>query len=337
MPTITMSSWPSGRRGFAVALAGLLLLGSAVLALWYGMNSDRDDIHPLLNQLIPAGHCACQTSTVFQCASCLGCAAKVTSDEPRHDWKFDPGRDGKNLTFTEVQCLASFPGLYEDIEHAKEFWSGHITSSTLDRYEMRDGTTRAMIFDGELYIIATRNKAEDHRRKTLAALSSIYRAVSSAPDRKSIPNIEFIFSIEDKGEDIGATGHPLWVLARKATESLFLMPDFGYWAWDNIIGDANNEIGPYDEVVEEALVVERDLSFDKKEPKLVWRGKLSFAPKLRRALLDQARDQDWGDVKELNWEVRNNYLTLEDHCKYQFIAHAEGEPTYPLSSTRSNN
>ena len=325
MPTITMSTWPPGRRGLALSLAGLILLASATLALWYGMNSDRDDIHPLLTQLLPAGHCACQTSTEFKCAGCLNCPAKVTSDEPRHDWKFDPGRDGKNLTFTETQCLASFPGLYEDIGHAKEFWNGQITRYALDQYEMRDGTTRALIFNGELYVIASKSKGEDHRRKTIAALSSMYRAITTAPDRKAIPNIEFIFSIEDKGEDIGANGHPLWVLARKATESLFLMPDFGYWAWDNMIKDANNEIGPYDDVVEKALVVERDLPFEKKEPKLVWRGKLSFAPKLRRALLDQARGHEWGDVKEVNWDVRDNYLTLEDHCKYQFIAHAEGK------------
>lgn len=306
-------------------LAGLVLLSSAVLALWYGMNSDRDDIHPLLTQLIPAGHCKCETSTAFQCAHCFNCIATVTSDEPRHDWSFDAGRDGKNLTFTETQCLASFPGLYEDIHHAKEFWNGDITSYALDQYELRDGTTRALIFNGDLYIIATRSKAEDHRRKTIAALSAIHRAITSAPDRKSIPNIEFIFSIEDKGEDIGAAGHPLWTLARKATESLFLMPDFGYWAWDNVLDDTDNEIGPFDEVVEKALVVERNLPFNKKEPKLVWRGKLSFAPKLRRALLDQARGQEWGDVKELNWEAKTNYLPMEDHCKYQFIAHAEGK------------
>lgn len=324
MPTITMSSWLLGKRGLVVVLAGFMLLGSAVLALWYGMNSDRDDIHPLLAQLIPAGHCKCESATVFKCASCLTCPTKVMSDEARHDWKFNPGLDGKNLTLTENQCWAAFPGLYEDIDHAKKYWNGEITPYTLDQYELKDGTTRALISNGELFIIATRSKGEDHRRKTLAALSSIYRAIASAPNRKTIPDIEFIFSIEDKGEDIGAAGHPLWVLARKATESLFLMPDFGFWSWDNVIGDYDNEIGPYDEVMEKALVVERNLPFDKKEKKLVWRGKLSFAPKMRRALMDQARNQEWADVKELNWEVRNNYLPMEDHCKYQFIAHAEG-------------
>ena len=82
--------------------------------------------------------------------------------------------------------------------------------------------------------------------------------------------------------------------------------------------------GPYDEVVEKALQVEEHLPFKDKQRTLVWRGKLSFAPKLRRTLLDQARGYDWNDVKEVNWNVRQNYLSLEDHCKHQFIAHAEG-------------
>jgi hypothetical protein len=88
--------------------------------------------------------------------------------------------------------------------------------------------------------------------------------------------------------------------------------------------DRDTEIGPYEEIVNKALQVEKHLDFPNKEQKLVWRGKLSFAPKLRRALLEQSRDQSWGDVKEVNWHVPQNYLPLEDHCKYQFIAHAEG-------------
>jgi hypothetical protein len=98
-----------------------------------------------------------------------------------------------------------------------------------------------------------------------------------------------------------------------------------YWAWDNMIGDTNNQIGTYDDVVGKAKEVEDDLAFSDKQHKLVWRGKLSFAPKLRRTLLDVCRGHDWCAAKELNWNVRQNYLTLEDHCKYQFIAHVEGK------------
>lgn len=70
-------------------------------------------------------------------------------------------------------------------------------------------------------------------------------------------------------------------------------------------------------------------SFVDKEPKLVWRGKLSFAPKLRRALLDVARGTSWGDVKALDWRKKDNFLTMEDHCRYMFIGHVEGISVYP--------
>ena len=320
-----MSSWPVGKRGCTGILTGLILLVAAVVSLWYGMNSDRDDIHPLLTQLIPAGHCACKTATRFDCASCLTLQTHVDGKKAHSGWTFQYDRDGKDLTLTEPQCQAAFPGLFEDVEYGKKAWNqSRITHETLDKYKLVDGTARAMIYGGNLYVIATKAKGEDHRRKLLAALSSMYRALASSPERKEIADVEFIFSIEDKGEDIGASGHPIWALARKATETLWLMPDFGYWAWDNIIGDSNNQIGAYDEVVERAVELEEDLRFDQKRSKLVWRGKLSFAPKLRRALLEQARGYEWNNVKEINWEVKNNYLTLDDHCKYKFIAHAEG-------------
>ena len=113
----------------------------------------------------------------------------------------------------------------------------------------------------------------------------MHRALSAAQDKAAIPNIEFVFSVEDKATDVGGSStQPLWVLARKATEqAFFLLPDFGFWAWDNIIEGKNNEIGPFDEVVDKAVTLENAISFDDKIPQLVWRGKLSFAPKLRRA------------------------------------------------------
>jgi hypothetical protein len=58
---------------------------------------------------------------------------------------------------------------------------------------------------------------------------------------------------------------------------------------------------------------------------LVWRGKPSFAPKLRRALIEAARDKPWADIKQLDWDTGHNVLRMEDHCRYMFIAHVEGE------------
>ena len=306
------------------SLVALISLGFSIWALWYGVNSDRDDVAPLLRQLIPAGHCACRTSTVFNCGGCLDANVRVV-DGAGPQWEFQYHVNGNARTLSQARCSAAFPGLCEDLWHSKEFWKGRISTADLDSFPLVDGTTRALIYNGELYAVATKSKAEDHRRKAVAILSSIHRALVSAPDRAAIRNMEFIFSIEDKAEDINANGHPVWTLARKATEhSLWLMPDFGFWAWDNIIGDAENAIGSYDEIVHNVETLEANLPFEHKKRQLAWRGKLSFAPKLRRALLDQSRVHEWGDVKEVEWQQRTNYLSLEDHCKYQFIAHAEG-------------
>jgi len=326
MVTLTTCSL-SGRACRWLSLLSLAIPVVILWTLWYAINSDKDDVSPILTQLIPAGHCTCQTATVFECSSCLEPHTSDVNVTANGEWQFQYGRDDRNAGLSQAQCSVSFPGLFEDVERATKFWKAHgnIATTALDRVELMKGMTRAMIYNGDLYVIATESKGEDHRRKTLATLSAMHRALAAMPLRHESPDLEFVFSVEDKASDVVGNGHPIWVFARKASEeSLFLVPDFGFWAWDNMIGDKNNEIGSYDGVVDKAKDVEEGVAFADKQKKLVWRGKLSFAPKLRRTLLDVSRGHEWSDVKELDWSVRQNYLTLEDHCKYQFIAHVEG-------------
>lgn len=309
--------------------------GILVFTIWFGMNSDRDNVHPLVTQMIPAGHCTCQTSTTFQCADCLTCLASSTPVEKNQQqqqqsalstWKFEYGRDDRNLGLSRDQCQSAFPGLFQDITRAGDYWraQGGITKEDLDAVSLQPGMARAIIQDGELYVVAARAKNEDRRRKILAALSSMHRALTASPDRASTKpdTVEFIFSVEDRVDDVHGGGHPIWVLARKATEqSAWLMPDFGFWAWEHW----KQHIGPYSQAVDRVQDVESQLDFGDKQKQLVWRGKLSFAPKLRRALLDTARNQTWSDVKALDWSDKENFMSLEDHCRYMFIAHVEGE------------
>ncbi|PGG99360.1 hypothetical protein AJ79_08554 [Helicocarpus griseus UAMH5409] len=299
------------------------LFGAFVFSMWFGMNSDRDNVHPLLNQLIPAGHCACQQSTTFNCSSCLAPLYDPISsaNESSQQWTFQYGRDDRNEGLHRDQCQAAFPGLFEDINRAVEFWKsrGGITRRDLDKISLRNGMARGMIYEGELRALETKAAQEDHRRKILAIFSAIHRALPL--DRSDLPNIEFIFSIEDKVEDVLGNGQPLWTLGRTATEeSVWLMPDFGFWAWDN----PRISIGPYSEVVGRIKKREDTIPWSSKEKKLVWRGKLSFAPKLRRRLLEVAKSKPWGDVKELVWSRKDNLISMEDHCRYMFIAHVEG-------------
>lgn len=332
-----MGRVPTKRYACQISLCvSAAALGLVIWALWLGVNSDKDNIHPLLNQLIPAGHCVCQSSTTFQCDSCLQCPAPVLSSSP------SPGRssggglaspsshntttfNADNHSLNETECQFLFPGLFEDPTRAQEFWraKGGIRRADLDDIKMVNSMARIAIVNRRLYVIRALAKGDDHRRKILGILSSIHRALISASERAAIPNTEFVFSIEDKLEDVAGPGHPLWVLTRKATEeSVWLMPDFGFWSWNN--GDnIDSMIGPYDQVVDH--IRHNEIPWEKKIDKLVWRGKLSFAPKLRRTLLEVARNQPWGDVKELEWNNKANFLSMEDHCNYRFIAHVEGE------------
>ena len=287
------------------------------------MNTDRNYIHPLLTQLIPAGHCACLTSTSFQCSSCLTCSQTSLLQQlpPSSNWKFQYDRDAGNEALDREQCKTAFPGLFEDVFRAVDYWRLHgaLTTEDLDWIHLEYGMARAFIYRGELYVVAARAKGEDHRRKILAVLSSIHRALVADRDRR-LRDMEFVFSVEDKVEDVTSSDYPVWVFSRAATEeAVWLMPDFGYWAWDN----QQNPIGPYDQVVEH--IQEADVPWMEKKRQLVWRGKPSFAPKLRRALIEAARDKPWGDVMQVDWHGKSNIIKMEDHCRYMFIAHVEGE------------
>lgn len=90
-------------------------------------------------------------------------------------------------------------------------------------------------------------------------------------------------------------------------------------------------LGAFDEVAAEAVQREKVDSWDNKKEKLVWRGKLNFAPKLRRALIKAAKGKSWSDVGQVKWEDTEfkepsaQFLGPVDQCSYMYIAHVEGE------------
>ncbi|KAF7521299.1 hypothetical protein PCG10_008400 [Penicillium crustosum] len=308
------------RRGLSLLCVITAFSFSAIIVIWFGMNSDREYIHPVLTQLIPAGHCACESSTTFQCSTCLTCPEPGLQADTTRAWSFEYTRDGRNEALSNSQCKSAFPGLFEDIARGVKFWSSHdrLSAVELDAIPIQHGMARAFISNGQLYVVTARSKGEDHRRKILGTLSSIHRALAADPERLSRRDLEFVFSVEDKVEDVTNSEWPVWVFSRTSTEEgVWLMPDFSFWAWDN----RDNYMGPYDQVVER---IERmDIPWSEKTPQLVWRGKPSFAPKLRRALMEAARDKSWGDVKQVDWNTGSNVLRMEDHCHYMFIAHVE--------------
>jgi hypothetical protein len=145
----------------------------------------------------------------------------------------------------------------------------------------------------------------------------------ASTDSEMLPNIEFIFSIEDWSIDENL---PIWAYDRKrADQNTWLIPDFGFYAWPE------PGIGTYSEVRRRMRDVEDEIpSLAHKIQKLIWRGAVtpSVAPTLRQHLVDKTSNQTWADVQVLVWsegdDSKRHRLNIEDHCKYMFIQHTEG-------------
>ena len=324
------------RVGLLVLVIHVLALGGLISMLVLGImkatKSEAAEISSFMKKIIPAGNCLCDSSTVFDCkwsAADIQCPAiqwDAKHPKPVEDvWRFEFTRDGDNLSLGDEQCRSAFPGLFEEVHRgvqARVEQGSNVTVDELDAIERTQGRIRAIIIDRKLRILSSQHLDEDHRKKGLAILYSIYRSISV--DGWAVPNIEFVLSIEDKVEH--HPNQPIWTLSRRPQdEKLWLMPDFGFWSWDL------QDLGPFDTVVEQIIREEENSDWASKIQKLVWRGKIPQAPKLRRALIDASKNQPWSDVEPLNpsnSHALENYLSAADQCKYMFIAHVEGEFLY---------
>ncbi len=314
------------RAGVIAVLIHLLAIAALIVflvrAIIRATHSDTE-ISGFVKKLLPAGNCLCQSSTVFECSLSLLEQSKKevdTSGRIKTDWKFEYDRDSLNFGLTRDQCNVAFPGYFEEVFRAVEVrksYGSNVTVDDLDAIRLSRGMVRAMIADRKLRVLESKHGDEDHRKKGLAILHSIYRSIST--DGRPIPNIEFVFSIEDM---VDHPSMPFWTLSRRPRDhNLWLMPDFGFWSWDL------QDLGTLDDVVEEVVRYEASTGWATKIQKLVWRGKPQMLPKLRRSLLDVTKDKPWSDVAGLipgPTRVAENYLSAADQCKYMFLAHAEG-------------
>lgn len=304
-------------------LAQLALIACLIWAIILSTNSD-EHFPELLRKLRPAGNCLCESSTVFDCKwtqslrpsnNALVTGATDTTEEA---WQFKHGRDDDDLGMSEDRCNAAFPGLFEEV-HRAVGWrieqGRNVTRADLDAVTIERGRIRAMIVDGKIRVLEASHSFDDHRKRALATLYSIHRAISADP--KAIPNIEFIISLDDM---VDTPSQSIWALTRRSQDqNLWLVPDFGFWSWDL------DDIGAIDDVAEQIIRDEGTTGWDAKIQKLVWRGTTKMLPKLRGALLDASRGKTWGDVAALTpGSPPKNYLGAADQCKYMFLAHAEG-------------
>jgi len=73
-----------------------------------------------------------------------------------------------------------------------------------------------------------------NRARALAGLSSLYRAIISIPDPRTLPNVEFTIDIEDTPTHEAPANRVVWGWTRPYNNSrTWLMPDFDGWVSDH--------------------------------------------------------------------------------------------------------
>lgn len=155
-----------------------------------------------------------------------------------------------------------------------------------------------------------------------ATIHSLHRALTSLPDRHTLPNIEFVFTTDDFVSDPASSG-AIWSYSKRDEDnSIWLMPDFGYWSWPEV------QIGSYSDIRQRITEVDSTLNFQDKRKQLLWRGSVAPNPEIRSKLLKTALGQSWASIRVIDWDdemdLRYNLPPMEDHCKYMFLAHTEG-------------
>jgi len=252
----------------------------------------------------------------------------LTSSPPEPSWEWDYQRDRRNYGLSEAQCGAAFPLLYREVDRAVTYRRrvGNVTLEDLDVGWRGDGIVRALIHNNELYIIDPHGVWDhNHRPRAIATLHSLYRALSAS--NEPLPTIEFTLTVHDSALIDTDSKHTTWSYSRlKHQESLWLMPDFGFFAWPDV------GLRSYSEL--QAILEAEEDDFADKVPKIVWRGSLDVGSGhdgghvAREGLLHFSRGQGWSDIQTLDWgnksDIDDKLLSMEDHCGYMFTAQTEG-------------
>lgn len=179
----------------------------------------------------------------------------------------------------------------------------------------------------QLYILEVKFSGNRHdSTRALAILHALDRAVTASPS--PLPDTEFSFCVSDTCDPTHT--HTIWALSRLAEdEKMWLMPDFGYWAWPLDL------VGGYEQIRAEIVANENESKsgqgWNKKIPKVVWRGAIK-TNKLRETLVGVTRGKIWADVQGMQWKNRThvsewsvaNAIPMVDHCAYQFVLQTEG-------------
>ncbi|KAF1971699.1 hypothetical protein BU23DRAFT_590588 [Bimuria novae-zelandiae CBS 107.79] len=223
-----------------------------------------------------------------------------------------------------AECDTEFKDLFKEIErsgtHRKSI--GKVTPADLDLHWIDDGGVRAMIHRQKLFILESKLESEYHLPRALSILHQIDRAITASPEL--VPDIEFSFIVKDLPDEAHAH-HTYWALSKlQVDKEAWLMPDFGFWTWPLDL------VGAYEQIRVEGI--QNQVAWEKRIPKVLWRGALKTNKDVRGALYRVTRSKEWADVEEVKWKSRTKVsagsaasaLSMVDHCNYKFLVHTEG-------------
>jgi protein glucosyltransferase len=165
----------------------------------------------------------------------------------------------------------------------------------------------------------------NERERILGTLAQIDRSLSTSPASDlAIPNIEFSLSLDDlplrsqeHGSFLGYTKK-----ASREYDDIWLMPNYAYWSWNYTHAPSWNSIR------REITDAEKEVPWAKKDPRVVWRGKIKMA-RLRSELVRISQGKSWSDVKpvvinDAKDSHTRDVMNLRDFCGYKFTVQTEG-------------
>lgn len=159
-------------------------------------------------------------------------------------------------------------------------------------------------------------------------MHAINRAINGA-GAEPVPNIEFLLDLDDDPQrpidlihGAGSNKSSVWGLTRlEEQRHIWLVPDYGYWAWPSAL------VGGHNQIRRKMTEANKMWPWEKKIPKVIWRGVTHLNPGIRKPLVEAATDKPWGDVKVCDIyvpESKQYCITQDQHCEYMFPIHTEG-------------
>jgi protein glucosyltransferase len=233
------------------------------------------------------------------------------------NWKFDADVHANVHTLSHEQCDSAFPKLYHSLDQSVALRQGRKVH--IQDIAIKDARCmlRVMIHEGEVNLTyhlnaelwLTRNtqlfvvdsgKPEEcyvtngnERERIMGTLAQIDRALSTAiASDPAVPNVEFSISLDDLPRRSKDKGTFFGYTRKEGREynDIWMMPNYAYWSWNYTHAPSWNSIR------KEIERNEVELPWEKKDPRVVWRGKVKMA-KLRKELVRVSEGKEWSDIK----------------------------------------